>query len=258
MQSSELPKADSDVVMAEGGGVPRVLLLFDVDGTLLLTDGAGLRAFARVSCELFGEDFTWDGITTAGGLDPLLFAEAATANGLDGDPRHHERFRAAYLRRLEVELDRGRDGVRAMPGIVELIEQVQRRWQEQADVVPGLLTGNYTAAVPIKLAAVGLDAGAFEIQALGDEAPTRPDLVALAMARFERRFGAPIAPDRVVVIGDTPRDIDCAKAHGCVAFTVATGRFDARTLRDAGADVVVEDLADPTPLWSLVDQLADA
>ncbi len=237
-------------------GVPKVLLLFDVDGTLLLTGGAGLRAFDHVGRELFGEHFSWDGITTAGGLDPLLFAEAAALNGLDGDPQHHERFHAAYLERLTMELEVGRQGVRAMPGVIELIESVQRRWMARGDVVPGLLTGNYAASTPLKLAAVGLDAGVFEVQALGDEAPTRPDLVALAMTRFEQRFGAAIEPHCVVVIGDTPRDVECAKAHGCTAFTVATGRYDISTLRNAGADVAVEHLADPTPFWSLVNRLA--
>jgi phosphoglycolate phosphatase-like HAD superfamily hydrolase len=233
----------------------RVLLLFDIDGTLLLTDGAGLRAFDHVGRTLFGAHFSWDGIMTAGGLDPVLFAEAAVANGLDDDPAHHDRFQAAYLERLAVELEVGRRGVRAMPGIVELIASVRQRWLERGDVVPGLLTGNYTRAVPLKLGAVGLNPDWFEIHALGDEAPSRPDLAALALRRYERRFGAAIDPGAVVVIGDTPRDVHCAKAHGCVAFGVATGRYTVDDLRREGADVVVEDLADASPLWELVERL---
>jgi phosphoglycolate phosphatase len=235
----------------------RVLLLFDIDGTLLLTDGAGLRAFDHVGRELFGADFSWDGIMTAGGLDPVLFAEAAAANGLDDDPSHHDRFQAAYLERLAVELEVGRRGVRAMPGVIELVASVRQRWTTRGDVVPGLLTGNYSAAVPLKLGAVGLEPDWFEIHALGDEAPTRPDLVALALRRYERRFGAAIDPAAVIVIGDTPRDVHCAKAHECVAFGVATGRFGVDDLRRAGADAAVEDLADATPLWELVERLLE-
>ncbi len=234
---------------------PRVLLLFDIDGTLLLTDGAGMRAFAHVSRELFGQHFSWDGIVTAGGLDPLLFAEAAAANGLDDDPSHHARFHAAYLERLAVELEVGRRGVRAMPGVIELVAAVRQRWTTRGDVMPGLLTGNYAAAVPLKLAAVGLDPRWFEIQALGDEAPSRPDLVALALRRYEHRFDAAIDPAAVVVIGDTPRDVHCAKAHGCVAFGVATGRYSVADLLDAGADAAVANLADPAPLWQMVELL---
>lgn len=233
----------------------RVLLLFDIDGTLLLTGGAGLRAFDHVGRELFGQDFSWEGITTAGGLDPLLFAEAAAANGLDDDPSHHARFHAAYLERLAVEMAIGRRGVRAMPGVIELIHAVRQRWTTRGDVVPGLLTGNYSAAVPLKLAAVGLEPGWFEIHALGDEAPTRPDLAALALRRYEQRFAAAIDPASVIVIGDTPRDVHCAKAHGCAAFGVATGRYGVDELRREGADAVVENLADATPLWRMVERL---
>jgi phosphoglycolate phosphatase-like HAD superfamily hydrolase len=107
----------------------------------------------------------------------------------------------------------------------------------------------------LKLGAVGLNPDWFEIHALGDEAPSRPDLAALALRRYERRFGAAIDPGAVVVIGDTPRDVHCAKAHGCVAFGVATGRYTVDDLRREGADVVVEDLADASPLWELVERL---
>ena len=90
------------------------------------------------------------------------------------------------------------------------------------------------------------------ITAFGDEAPTRPGLVALAMERWARARGEDVSPDEVLVVGDTPRDVDCARANGCACLAVATGHYSAEQLRDAGATVVVDHLDDPSPFWDLV------
>ena len=227
------------------------LVLFDVDGTLLLTGGAGMRAMKKVAAELFGAAFRWDGIVVSGHLDPLIFAEAATLNGLDGIAEHHESFRRNYLEALRVELEVGRAHVRAMPGIHESLG----RLRSSGGVTLGLLTGNYAQAIPLKLSAIGLEPTWFEITAFGEEAPTRRDLARLAIVKYEERLGEPVDPRRVVVVGDTPRDIDCAHAHGCFAFAVATGGYDVEALRQAGADRVVADLGDPTPLLRIIDGL---
>jgi phosphoglycolate phosphatase len=228
------------------------LVLFDVDGTLLLTGGAGMRAMKAAAAALFGETFRWDGIVVAGHLDPLIFAEAAALNRLDDAPSHHEAFRRRYLEVLPNELARHPERVRAMPGIRESLDELR------ADGVAtlGLLTGNYAEAIPLKLSAIGLDPAWFEITAFGEEAATRRDLTALALAKYAERVGAPVDPHRVVIVGDTPRDVDCAHAHGCFAFAVATGGYDARALAEAGADLVVSNLADPTPLLDVVDRLS--
>ena len=228
------------------------LVLFDVDGTLLLTGGAGMRAMRRVAAALFGESFRWDGIEVSGHLDPLIFAEAAERNGVAEVRRHHETFRARYLEALPEELEVGRDGVRVMPGIAEALDILRGR----PDVTLGLLTGNYPEAIPIKLGAIGVDPAWFEITAFGDEAATRAGLVTVAFGKFERRYGRPPEPKRVVIVGDTPRDVACGRANGCVTFGVATGKYSVTELRDAGADHVVADLADPGPLLALVDALA--
>ena len=91
------------------------------------------------------------------------------------------------------------------------------------------------------------------ITAFGDEAPTRPDLVGLALRRYEELMRHPAQPRCVVVIGDTPRDVECAHAHGCVAFAVATGDFTVEQLRATGAEHVVPDLFDPAPLLAILD-----
>ena len=230
------------------------LVLFDVDGTLLLTGGAGMRAMKAVACELFGAAFRWDGIVVSGHLDPLIFAEAAALNGLDADPMHHERFRRRYLEQLVVELELGRAQIRIMPGIRESLS----RLRETRAATLGLLTGNYSDAIPIKLSAIGIEPTWFEVTAFGDEAADRRALAALAISKYEGQLGATIDPRRVVVVGDTPRDVDCAHAHGCYAFAVATGRYDAAALAAAGADRVVHDLSDPTPLIETVERLAAA
>jgi phosphoglycolate phosphatase-like HAD superfamily hydrolase len=226
----------------------RYLLLFDIDGTMLLTGGTGMAAMAHVATQLFGDAFSWEGVNPAGHLDPLIFAEAAANNGLAPNDEHHRTFRDAYLRQLRVSLDANRDKVRCMPGIAQTLALLRQR----EDVVLGLVTGNYSDAVPIKLAAIAVDPQWFTITAFGDEAATRPAMVELALRRYADMFGEVIDPHRAIIIGDTPRDIDCAHAHGCRCLAVATGRFSLDELRRAGADVAVSDLADPSPLLALL------
>lgn len=122
----------------------------------------------------------------------------------------------------------------------------------------GLLTGNYAAAIPPKLRAVDIAPEWFEVTAFGDEARSRRDLAALAIARYSLRAGATVDPRWVVVVGDTPRDVDCARAHGCFALAVGTGSHDEAALAAAGADLVVADLEDPTPLLLTVERRARA
>jgi phosphoglycolate phosphatase-like HAD superfamily hydrolase len=228
------------------------LVLFDVDGTLLLTAGAGMRAMKRAAAELFGEAFRWDGIVTAGHLDPLIFAEAALLNAVADHEQHHESFRSRYLAALADELERGRAGVRAMPGIHHVLEKIRA----EGRATLGLLTGNYPEAIPLKFRFVGLDPRWFEVTAFAGDAPTRRDLVEVAIAKHAERTGTPPDPRRVMIVGDTPRDIDCAHAHGCYAFAVATGGYDVDALRAAGADRVVADLEDPQPLFEAIESLA--
>ncbi len=234
----------------------RSLILWDIDGTLLLTDGAGMRGMARAGRALYGDALRWEGIQVSGGLDPIIFEEAVARSGILAAPDDHARFHDTYLVELERELLSVGERARAMPGVREAIATLLRRSAEQRDVVQGLVTGNYSRAAPLKLRACGLDPAWFEVCAFGDDGRTRPDLVALALKRCEERFGW-IPPARnVIVVGDTPRDVACAHAHGCVAFAVATGRYGMDELRASGADVVVRDLSDPRPLFALVDEAA--
>ncbi len=239
--------------MFESTNNNKALLLFDIDGTLLLTGGAGMRAMAAAGRRLFGDAFKWDGIAPGGSLDPLILADALKLNGVEDDDDLHTTFRDHYVELLQHELTVSRDRVRIMPGILDLLAALRRRVETHDDVVIGMLTGNYAAAVPHKLDAVGIDLEWFTITAFGDEGATRPDLVALAMRKYEQAHGQTPHPRRVIVIGDTHKDVHCAKAHGCFAFAVTTSGRSREELEQAGADIVVDDLSDPTPLWQLID-----
>ncbi len=232
----------------------RILLLFDIDGTLMKSGGAGMRAMFHVADEMFGKGFNWDGVDPAGNLDPLIFAQAAAQNQLQDCDQHHQRFHDAYIDRLALEFHPGNRDVEIMPGIHAILELLRRREAAQQDIVLGLLTGNYTRAVPIKLASIGVDDRWFRITAFGDEAPSRPGLVELAMRKYEAMLGHQADARGVIVIGDTPRDVACAKAHDAKVLAVATGGYSIEQLTQCGADLAVTDLSDPSSLLGLIDR----
>jgi len=226
---------------------------FDIDGTILRTNGVGMQAMHDVAERLYGPEFTWDGIVSSGHLDTLIFAEAAVINEIEHTEEAHRTFRDSYVAQLRDNLQAHADKVEVMPGVIEAIDRIRRRIASQGDVKLGLLTGNYAKAVPVKLEAVGVDVNWFEVTAFADDGATRADLVAVAIAKFEGLIGMQADRLRVIVIGDTPRDVACAKAHGCVAYTVCTGAYELEVLREAGADYAVPDLSDPSQLLALAD-----
>jgi len=231
------------------------LLLFDIDATLLKTGGAGMNAMALVAAQLFGKPFKWDGINASGSLDPVIFAQAAAINEIINDDDNHSRFRDHYIAELDRQIAANLHTFQILPGVHELIAQLRQRETTKRDIILGLLTGNYTQAVPVKFKYANLDQTWFTITAFGDEAPSRPELVALAMKKFELVHGHAPDPRRIIIIGDTPRDVDCAKAHGCICIAVATGGYTADELHACGADHVLADLSDATVLWGLIDQV---
>lgn len=228
------------------------LLLFDVDGTLMITRGAGSRCILRACRKLFGEQFEW-GSVLAGRLDPQIFADLAGHNRIERPQQHHDAYRDLYLSELEAELACIGDDIVVLPGIAALLDQLHERAQARGDVVLGLLTGNYGRAVELKLNAAGIDLDRFPVRAFAEDGRTRADLVRVAMSRAASITGRPVPPSHVIVIGDTPRDIECARAHGCRAVSVATGRYTEDDLRRAGADLVLADLSDPAPLLAMID-----
>jgi phosphoglycolate phosphatase-like HAD superfamily hydrolase len=178
----------------------------------------------------------------------VIFAGAMNRLGILAPTTHHDAFRDRYLLELANEFANAEQRPHLLPGVAELLAALATR----TDVVVGLVTGNYRAAVPIKFAAVGLDPTHFVIGAFGDCGPTRPDLVRIARERAHAHAGTFIEPARTIVIGDTPRDVECALHHGCVCLAVETGGHTADELRRAGAQHAAANLRDANVLLSLL------
>ena len=216
------------------------LLLFDVDGTLLLSGGAGTRALNRTFEEVFGVAGAFTGIAVAGRTDPLILGDALDRAGITADECARRRFLARYCEHFEREilLPGPRKGL--MPGVRRLLDGLR----ERPGVACALLTGNIARAARIKLEHFALQRY-FACGAYGDDAPRRDDLVPVAVGRA-RRAGIDVTSARqAVVIGDTPLDVQCAAAAGARSVGVATGPFTEEQLRRAGADAVLPDLTDP-------------
>lgn len=220
-----------------------MLVLFDIDATLLTTSRAGVLAIGDAGRDLYGPDFREDLVEYAGGLDPVLMKQLLIHHGLPHDAPEIARFRAAYGERLRGRL--AEPGMaRPLPGVVDILDELAR-FQE---VTIGLLTGNFPETGAVKLAAAGLDVERFPVRAWGCDSPHEPalreHLTPVAMANYFRHQRCEVAPDRVTIIGDTIHDVRCATAHGCRSIGVATGKYGVDELAAAGADLAVQDLSD--------------
>jgi len=216
------------------------LLLFDIDGTLMLSGGAGFRAIDRVFEESHGIGRATRGIVPDGKTDPMIFREVVDRHGLAGGGHSVSlgRLRERYAQIMAEEM--AASPARLMPGVEMLLE----RLNADAGVALGLLTGNFEETARIKLRRFGLDRF-FGFGAFGSDDGDRRLLPAKAVERAERRLGAPLGlGPHVVIIGDTPRDVECALVNRATAVAVATGRYSTAQLRDAGATVVFEDFSD--------------
>ena len=218
----------------------RKIVLFDIDGTLVLTGRAGLRAMNRACEEVIGHADALDGIPVAGRTDWAILHDAVARIGRHLDPALLRDLRDAYVLILREEIERQGDGVKGvMPGVRELLDALAAR----PDVFLGLLTGNFEQTARIKLEHFDLW-HYFRCGAFGDDAADRNALVPFALDRVRACGLDARGSEAVFVIGDTPHDIACAVAGGAVAIGVATGTFSEEELRESGADVVFSDLSD--------------
>ena len=219
-------------------GVPR-LVLFDIDGTILRSNGAGRRAMIAALREVFGgtgpEDHRYDGKT-----DPQIVREVMRIEG-HGDAHIDERMQALmalYLALLDRELQSG--GTQVYPGVPELLDALEAR----EDMILGLLTGNLREGANAKLRAAGIDPERFRVGAFGSDHEDRPELPAVARRRAREALGIELPGSHIVVIGDTPADIECGRSLGVRAIGVATGSFTVDELRRHSPHAVFETLAD--------------
>ena len=214
-------------------------LLFDIDGTLIRSAGAGRAAMERSFKDVYGVDDGFHEIHMMGRTDPSILMEALENRGLDWNAQEMERFQNTYFRYLEEEIEVPREGKKTCPGIEALLPELQKR----PDVVLGLLTGNWRTSGLIKLRHFGLDVY-FPVGAFGDDSSRREDLVPIVLERFKMQWGDRLEKEHVYVIGDTPLDIRCAKPHGVRTVAVATGFHTTEQLAPDAPDYLFEDFHD--------------
>ena len=219
------------------------LVLFDIDGTLLLTDGAGRRAIHRALLEEAGTAGPIDSYRFDGKTDPQIVRDLlALAGRAEVEAELVQAVCERYVTHLEVELQHPSQRTRVMAGVPELLDALATVEREGGAMV-GLLTGNIARGAALKLSSAGLDPARFVVGAFGSDAAHRPELPAIARDRAEALVQRRIPGEHVVVIGDTPADVACARPIGARTVAVATGSYDVPALRAAGADHAFPDLA---------------
>ena len=216
-------------------------ILFDIDGTLISTGGAGARSWRYAFDELYGIPADIGKFTDAGMTDPtvarLTFQNAV---GHDPTPRELATVMAAYLDRLPYEVEHS-ETYRVLDGAEELLRRLGRD-----GILLGITSGAVESASHIKLSRAGLNRF-FPFGGYGSDSPDRVELTRCALVRGGQLLGHSLDPAKVMVVGDTPKDLDAAHGASCVAVGVATGHYSADELRSAGADHVLTSLREPFP-----------
>lgn len=220
----------------------RRLVLFDIDGTLLLSASAGRHAIRAAFAEEFAELAFFDAVRFDGKTDPQIVTELYAAAGVPewATPPRVTRLLERYLGHLEREVATRADRVQALPGIVALLDALA----ERNGAIVGLLTGNIVRGAHLKLGAAGLALDRFAIGAYGSDSAHRPDLPPIAARRAEALYGRIPSGHEVVILGDTPADVTCGEGIGARAIAVATGSFSRDQLHQAGAYATFDTLAD--------------
>lgn len=213
------------------------LFLFDIDGTLIASGGAGEYSMRLAVHDMFGVENGLQGVEIAGRTDHLITRNVFKKFGVEWTAERAAAFLDLYLAHLAVELPR-KDG-RLLPGIVELLEALKARPQ----VALALLTGNLERGAKIKLTHYGLWSY-FEFGAYADDSFDRNRLGPFAQARAHKRHGVAFPPERTFVLGDTPHDIECGRAIGARTVAIATGGHTREQLAVHQPDFLFEDVAD--------------
>jgi phosphoglycolate phosphatase-like HAD superfamily hydrolase len=223
-------------------------LLFDIDGTLVDTNGAGRRAIEHAFSRQFGLDDVGPRVAPvhfAGSTDLRIFEELARVlDGVEAYRTRREALERAYLDALRERMAEHDPERRVLPGVAALLEQLSRH----ADTHLGLVTGNMREGARLKLEPFGLDRF-FPAGGFGFEHADRREIARIAARRVAEHAGVSFPPSRVVVIGDTPQDVDCARANGFRAVAVGTGWATQEALVASEPDALLPDLADPAPPW---------
>ena len=234
----------------DGASVPaHLLVLWDVDHTLIETGGVGSEIYAAAFGKVTGHPMT-QMAHVHGRTEPVIFRDTLALNGLDDVPGLYESFAAeqadGYRRRRADLRERGR----ALPGAAEALRALSGR----PEVTQSVLTGNTRPAAELKLAAFGLDGYVdFDAASYGTDSDLRACLVGIARDRAAARAGRQFTADTTVIIGDTPADVTAARDGGARIIAVATGTYGTAELTAAGAGTVLADLSDTTAFLAAVE-----
>lgn len=223
------------------------VVLFDIDGTLIVTGGVGRRSVNRAFSTLYGrpdacDSFGFDGLT-----DRLIARQGLSAIGVEATPEAIDAWLAQYLLALVAEVAQADSAnFRLLPGMQGAIDAAHG-----AAMAVGLGTGNVREGARIKLERVGVHHH-FRFGGFGCDAEARPDVIRAGAERGAEWLAVPLTECRVVVIGDTPRDVEAAHAIGAECIAVATGRYSAADLGASRADRVFADFSDSAALGALL------
>jgi phosphoglycolate phosphatase-like HAD superfamily hydrolase len=219
------------------------LVLFDIDGTLIYSGGAGTRSLNSAFQELFSLENAFHGIHMAGKTDTEIIKEGLLKHEISIDG-NLDAVVSTYLKNLEKEIQNKRKHVK--PGVYGLLEHLS----SEKNVGLGLLTGNLEPGARIKLESFDLNEY-FSSGAFGSDDEDRNNLLPIAVKRFEELFQKSIEIDNCIIVGDTPRDVACAHIYHALCIGVATGSYSFEKLVEAGADFVVKDLSDHSELLGI-------
>jgi len=211
------------------------LILFDVDGTLTDSGGAGKRAFERTLEELTGIKDGFRGVNYAGKTDIQILREALTNLSLNHDRQLSRRFFESYPRHLKAEISKTNGRIK--PGVKQLLEKLK----DCDHFFLGLLTGNVEVGARLKLESFGLNPF-FPLGAFGGDEEDRNKLLPVAVRRLMEATRVQVDFSECVVVGDPPLDVECAKVHGAGSIAVATGPYSVEVLDATHADLVLPDL----------------
>jgi phosphoglycolate phosphatase len=216
---------------------PKRLLLFDIDGTLIHSGGAGLHALKLAFTERFGVTDDFHDIEIAGMTDSGIVVSILDKHKIPATNENVSAFLDSYVHFLSLELPR-RKG-KLLPGVLELLEKLKSR----PNLVLALLTGNVSRGAQLKLKHYGVW-HFFEFGAFADDHHDRNRLGTVARARAKEKHGRQFSASEIDVIGDTPRDIACGKAFGARTIAVATGTWSRDELVNYQPDFLIDDLSD--------------
>jgi phosphoglycolate phosphatase len=221
------------------------LVLFDIDGTLLSSEGIGRTAMRRALGSIFGSPgnpaYRYDGKTDRQIVRDVMRLEGHSDEYIDSQM---EKLIETYLEGLRENAKSGNFNVRPLVGVAELLDALEPR----KDVVLGLLTGNVEPGARTKLIAAGINPDRFRVNAFGSDHEHRPELPAIAQRRASEKLGLDIERGRMIVIGDTPADIACGRSLGAKAIGVASGHYTVEQLQEHDPYAVFPSLANTQQL----------